>query len=187
MPLAKEKDQLFTYADYATWPEDERWELIDGKAYAMTPAPSTRHQTVVGNCFRMLSTAIRGQSCRCFVAPTDVVLSHVDVVQPDVLVVCDQAKITEANIQGAPDLVVEVVSPSTGLKDKREKKDLYEKYGVLEYLIVDPGLGCVERFILGPDGLYGKGDIFGAMERMPLLSLPDISLDLPEVFEDAPS
>jgi Uma2 family endonuclease len=122
MSLAKEKDQCFTYADYANWPEDERWELIDGKAHAVTPTPSTRHQAVVGNCFRILSIALRGHVCRCFVAPTDVVLSRVDVVQPDVLVVCDQAKITEANIQGAPDLVVEVASPATGLKDKRDKK-----------------------------------------------------------------
>jgi len=186
MPLAQEKDQHFTYADYLTWPEDERWELIGGHPYAMTPAPSTRHQSVVLNLGVKLSTALRGHSCRCFVAPTDVVLSEVDVVQPDVLVVCDKAKITEANIQGAPDLVIEVASPATGLKDKREKKDLYEKYGVREYILVDPGLRCVERFFLGADGLYGKGEVFGPAERMTLLSLSDVSIDLSEVFEEAP-
>ena len=186
MPLEEEKDRRFTYADYVTWPEDERWELIGGHPYAMTPTPGTRHQTAVGNCFRILSNALRGHSCRCFVAPTDVVLSEVDVVQPDVLVVCDKAKITEANIQGAPDLVIEVASPATGLKDKREKKDLYEKYGVREYILVDPGLRCVERFFPSAEGLYCKGEVFGPAERMTLVSLSDVSIDLCEVFEEAP-
>ena len=186
MPLEEEKDRRFTYADYVTWPEDERWELIGGHPCAMTPAPSTRHQSVVLNLGVKLSTALRGHSCRCFVAPTDVVLSEVDVVQPDVLVVCDKAKITEANIQGAPDLVIEVASPATGLKDKREKKDLYEKYGVREYILVDPGLRCVERFFPSAEGLYCKGEVFGPAERMTLVSLSDVSIDLCEVFEEAP-
>ena len=183
MPLAKEKDQRFTHADYVTWPENERWELIDGRPYDMTPAPSTRHQMVLGNFFRILSAALEGAPCKCFVAPTDVVLSEYDVVQPDVLVVCDRAKITDANIQGAPDLVIEVASPATGLKDKREKKNLYEKHGVREYILVDPGLRCVERFFLGADGLYGKGDVFGATERIQLLCLTEVSIDLQEVFD----
>jgi Uma2 family endonuclease len=183
MPLAKEKGQRFTYADYVTWPENERWELIDGRPYDMTPAPSTRHQTVVLKLGTMLSTALGGSPCRCFVAPTDVVLSEYDVVQPDVLVVCDRARITDANIQGAPDLVIEVASPATGLKDKREKKNLYEKHGVREYILVDPGLRCVERFFLGTDGLYGKGDVFGTTERIQFLSLTEVSIDLQEVFD----
>jgi Uma2 family endonuclease len=185
MPLAKEKDQRFTYSDYVAWPENERWELIEGKPYDMTPAPSTRHQMVVLKLGTMLSTALAGSPCRCFVAPTDVVLSEYDVVQPDILMVCDKAKITEANIQGAPDVTIEVASPATGLKDKREKKNLYEKYGVREYILVDPGLRCVERFFLGPDGLYGKGDVFGTTEKVQLLSLTEISIDLQAVFEEA--
>jgi Uma2 family endonuclease len=184
MPLAKEKGQRFTYADYATWPENERWELIDGRPYDMTPAPGTRHQTIVLKLGAKLSAALEGRHCRCFVAPTDVVLSDYDVVQPDVLVVCDPTKITEANIQGAPDLAIEVASPATGLKDKREKKNLYEKHGVREYILVDPGLGYLERFVLGPDGFYGKGDVFGTTERMQLLSLTEITLNLREVFEE---
>jgi Uma2 family endonuclease len=106
------------------------------------------------------------------------------VVQPDVFVVCDRAKITEANIQGAPDLVIEVVSPSTGIKDKREKRHLYEKFGVREYLLVDPALKSVERFTLGTDALYGRGDVFGPTEMLPLLSVEGITINLQEVFED---
>ena len=184
MPLASEKDQRFAYSDYLTWPDEERWELIDGKAYDMTPAPSTRHQMVTLNLVRLISTEVRGTACRCFVAPTDVVFSEHDVVQPDVFVVCDRAKITEANIQGAPDLVIEVVSPSTGLKDKREKRHLYEKFGVREYLLVDPALKSVERFTLGTDALYGRGDVFGPTEMLPLLSVEGITINLQEVFED---
>ena len=184
MSLASEKDQRFAYSDYLTWPDEERWELIDGKAYDMTPAPSTRHQMVTLNLVRLISTEVRGTACRCFVAPTDVVFSEHDVVQPDVFVVCDRAKITEANIQGAPDLVIEVVSPSTGLKDKREKRHLYEKFGVREYLLVDPALKSVERFALGTDALYGRGDVFGPTEMLPLLSVEGITINLQEVFED---
>jgi Uma2 family endonuclease len=184
MSLTQEKDKEFTYTDYLTWPDEERWELIDGRAYNMTPAPTTKHQSLIGNFFGLLRTAVCGASCRCFIAPTDIVLSPRDVVQPDVFVVCDRTKITDANIQGAPDLVVEVASPSTGLKDKREKKNLYEKHGVREYILIYPSLGCVERFLLGEDGLYGKGDIFGANEMLPLGSLTDITIDLREVFEE---
>ena len=116
-------------------------------------------------------------------APTDVVLSEYDVVQPDVFVVCDEKKITEANIQGAPDLIVEVLSPATALKDKREKKVLYEKYAVKEYIIVDPAAQYVERFLLQEGGLYEKSEIFGPKEVLPLVSLKEIEIPLWEIFE----
>jgi len=167
MALAQKTKKGFTYADYLTWPDDERWELINGDAYNMKPAPTTRHQNIVYNVSFILKSKLLNKSCRPFVAPTDVVLSEYDVVQPDVFVVCDEKKITEANIQGAPDLTVEVLSPATALKDKREKKNLYEKYGVKEYIIVDPAAQYVERFLLEEGGLYGKGRIFGPKEVLP--------------------
>ncbi|RZB30251.1 MAG: hypothetical protein SRB1_02531 [Desulfobacteraceae bacterium Eth-SRB1] len=114
--------------------------------------------------------------------PTDVVLSEHDVIQPDVFVVCDEKKITEANIQGSPDLVIEVISPSTVVKDKREKKARYERYGIGEYIIVDPADQYVERFLLGEDVLYGKGDIFGSMEVLHLVALEGVEIPLWEVF-----
>ena len=183
MSLAQKTEKKFTYADYVAWPDDERWELIDGQAYNMTPAPTTRHQNIVYNVSFILKSKFLNKSCRPFVAPTDVVLSEYDVVQPDVFVVCDEKKITEANIQGAPDLIVEVLSPATALKDKREKKALYEKYGVKEYIIVDPTAQYIERFPLDEDGLYGKADIFGSIEILSLASLEDIEIPLWEVFE----
>jgi len=184
MPLAQKTEKKFTYADYAEWPDDERWELIDGEAYDMSPAPSIRHQKTVNNINIFLSTYPKKKD-ECFVgiAPTDVVLSEYDVVQPDIFVVCDEKKITEANIQGAPDLIVEVLSPGTAIKDKREKKNLYEKYGVKEYIIIDQLLLYAERFLLGEDGLYGKADIVGSMEILSLASMEDVKIPLWEVFE----
>ena len=183
MALAQKTKKEFTYADYLTWPDDERWELIDGEAYNMTPAPTTRHQNIVYNVSFILKSKLLNKSCRPFVAPTDVVLSEYDVVQPDVFVVCDEKKITEANIQGSPDLIIEVLSPATALKDKREKKALYEKYGVKEYILIDPSAFVVERFLLEDDRVYGKGGIFGPKEVLPLVSLKEIEIPLWEIFE----
>ena len=182
-PLKKESEKKFTRADYFTWPEDERWEIIDGDAYCMTPAPSIRHQDIVVNLVTQLKQKLSGGPCRTFVAPTDVVLSEYDVVQPDILVVCDKKKITDANIQGAPDLIIEVLSPYTSLKDKREKKALYERFGVREYIIVDPLEQYVERFLFEDDGTYGKGEVFGTQEVLQINSLEGTDINLWEIFE----
>ena len=138
----------YTVQDYLSWPDDVRCELIHGQVYDMTPTPSLDHQEVVGALYAALrDESARGRhggggSCRVFVAPVDVVLSRDTVVQPDVVVVCDPAKTADRQrVQGAPDLVVEVLSPSTSIKDRREKRALYEAHGVPEYLIVDPAVG----------------------------------------------
>ena len=183
MTLAKKTDNnKYTLQDYLAWPDNERWELVDGTAYDMTPAPGTKHQSVVGAIYSLFRIALSGGPCMAFIAPTDVVLSEYDVVQPDVLVVCDKGKITSANIQGAPDLVVEVLSPSTALKDKREKKALYEKHGIREYIIIDPTELYVERFVL-KSGSYGAPDIMGPEEVLILRSIEGLEVRLSEVFE----
>jgi len=185
MPFAQKKSvRKFSYADYVSWPDDERWELIDGVAYDMSPAPSVTHQKITGKFYILLSTHPE-KKAECFVgiAPTDVVLSKHDVVQPDVFVVCDEKKITEANIQGAPDVVIEVLSPATALKDRREKKTLYERYGVKEYVLVDPVGQYVERLLLADDGSYGRAEIYGPKEVFPLSVLEGIKISLWQVFE----
>ncbi|MFV1950603.1 MAG: Uma2 family endonuclease [Nitrospinota bacterium] len=182
MSLAQKTEKKYTYKDYLEWPDDERWELIDGVAYNMTPAPLPRHQRIVGMFYHILINNLKDKPCIPFIAPTDVVLSEYDVVQPDVFVVCDKKKITKTNIQGAPDLVVEVLSPSTTLKDKREKKACFEKYGVREYIIIDPIENYVERFYLEDDGSFSKGNIFGPKEVLPLSSIEGIEISLSEVF-----
>ena len=181
--IANQQQARYTVADYLNWPGDERWELIAGEVYNMSPAPTVKHQSIVGDFYNQLKQQLKGKSCVPYVAPLDVVLSDNDVVQPDVLVVCDPAKITEKNIQGAPDLVVEVLSPSTALKDMREKKALYERFGVREYVVIDPLEEYVQRFCLQNDGHYCSCEIFGPHEVLPLLSLPEIEIQLWKIFD----
>lgn len=182
MTLAKKIDRKYTIVDYMGWPDDGRLELIDGNAYNMTPAPTFRHQQIVGAFFRILANKLAGKSCVAAISPIDVVLSSSDVVQPDIVVVCDKKKITEANIQGAPDTIVEVLSPSTALRDKREKKALYEKYGVREYIIVDPLENYLEHHVL-KDGSYGIAEVFGPADVIVLQSLEVVEIRLSEIFE----
>lgn len=166
-PFIKEVNWEFTWGDYCTWPDDERREFIDGVAYNMTPAPSIRHQHVAGKLYSRLEQWLANKACRPFIVPVDVVLSEYDIVQPDVFVVCDRNKITDANIQGAPEVVIEVLLPATALRDLREKKNLYEKFGVKEYVIIDPLEEYVERFCLCENGAYTKAEVFGPLEVLP--------------------
>jgi Uma2 family endonuclease len=185
-PQALARDDRHTWTDYRTWPEDERWEIIDGVAYDMSPAPSTRHQAVTGKIFSRLERQLSGKRCTPFIAPTDVRLSETDVVQPDILVVCDPAKITASHIEGAPDLAVEVLSPSTSPKDLREKKRLYQRAGVREYLVVDPLELYVQRFSLAAENRYGEPDIFGPREVLSVTVLEGVDIALWEIFDVEP-
>ena len=181
-PLAHQLDHKWTYADYLTWDDDQRWEIIDGEAYAMTPAPLIRHQRISRNIASQFLPFFRGTSCETFIAPTDVVFDDTNVVEPDLMVVCDRTKIAERCIEGAPDLVIEILSPSTNLRDRRKKKALYERFGVKEYLIVDPISETVERYLL-VGGRYGGSEIFNWDELLTLHLFPDLTLNLWEVFE----
>ncbi len=185
MSLPEKKEDKYTYSNYLKWPGDERWEIIGGYAHNMTPAPSVRHQSVAVNFVAFLKQKLKGKPCKPFIAPTDVVLSEYDVVQPDVFVVCDEKKITEQNIQGAPDLIIEILSPFTALKDKREKKGLYAKYGVKEYILVDPVAMYAERFALEKNR-YASAEVFGSQEVLPLSFLEEINIPLWEIFEVEP-
>jgi Uma2 family endonuclease len=148
MPIPKEKENIiFNYKIYQTWPENERWELIEGEAYNMSPAPNTEHQNISGEIFGNIWQFLKHKSCKVFSAPFDVRLSEMDnpeeqdietVVQPDIVVVCDNNKIDKKGCLGAPDLIVEILSPSTSYKDETNKLALYEKHGVREYWIVNP-------------------------------------------------
>ena len=143
---ARKFEKHYTYRDHRQWPDDERWELIGGVAYVMS-GPSSPHQGISMEMGRQIANHLRGKRCRPFMAPLDVFLPPIHqmdeddvdtVVQPDLLVVCDSAKIRERGIWGAPDLVVEILSPSTSRKDQNEKYNLYERSGVKEYWVVEP-------------------------------------------------
>jgi Uma2 family endonuclease len=106
--IFKPMTERYTVADYMSWDDGERWELIDGVAHHMSPAPTIKHHDIGLNLYSLLRDRLQGKPCKPFAAPVDVVLSDHDVVQPDVFVVCDPTKITPKNIQGAPDFVAEV-------------------------------------------------------------------------------
>lgn len=180
MAQAIKKQRRYSVEDYQEWPDDEKWEIIDGVTYDMSPAPRIKHQNIVSNFHINFKTHLENP-CYTGIAPTDVVLDAHSVVQPDVFIVCDGGKITENNIQGAPDLIVEVVSPGTEVKDRREKKRLYEQSGVKEYLIVFPEREYVERYVL-EEGQYGSPEIFNWDEHLRLSIFP-IEVKLAEIFE----
>ncbi|MDD3582137.1 MAG: Uma2 family endonuclease [Desulfobacca sp.] len=183
-------EKRYTYADYLKWPEGERWELIEGIPYNMTPAPSTAHQLVLGELFRQISTFLLDKDCLPFVAPFDVRLKEADetdeqissVVQPDISVVCDPSKLDERGCHGAPDFIIEVLSPATAAKDQIQKVALYEKHGVKEYWIIHPADRLVTVRILEKGGKYGIPQIYEAKGRLPVGSISGLELDLDLVF-----
>lgn len=183
MPVPAEKSsELFSWNEYKDWPEGERWQIIDGQAYCMAAAPNIRHQKITGNFYALIKEKLKGKPCIPFVAPTDVVFDDYNIVQPDILVVCNKSKITDANIQGAPDLVIEVISPSNSFMDKKMKRDLYERFAVPEYLLLDPVGDLVERYRLVA-GKYGRAEIFSWHEELSLVLLPGVVINLWEIFE----
>ncbi len=161
-PIRK-TDRHYTYRDYAEWPEEERWELIHGTAWSMAPAPSVLHQRIVAELSDLFRTAASDAGCEALFSPVDVMLfagsdEHVPeadtVVQPDLFVVCDAKKLVDRGCIGAPDIVVEVLSSYTLRKDITVKRDLYERAGVREYWIVDPGNGAIMIYRLDESGRY---------------------------------
>lgn len=174
-------DRHYTYADYLKFPEDERWEIIHGVAYNMAPAQTTPHQESSVEMVTQVRNQLRGKPCRVFMAPTDVRFERKDktdkVVQPDLFVVCDQNKITEKGIVGAPDWIVEVLSPATASRDHVTKRALYEAEGVREYWLVHPADRILTRYQLGAEGRYGPAEITEMKGRTPIAALPGLEID----------
>jgi Uma2 family endonuclease len=191
-PLAEKKDEPFTYADYLKWDDDERWELIDGIAYNMTPAPSRFHQKISGDLFLQLGNFFRNTSCEVYAAPFDVRLPEGDeadeavrtVVQPDISVICDRTKLDDKGCKGSPDLIVEILSPATARKDMKEKFARYERAGVKEYWIVDPSGKIVTVFKLSSEGLFGRPDVYGKEDRIKLSIVEGLEVELLSVFDE---
>ena len=174
----------FTVKDYMSTPNDKRYQLLDGEMI-VAPSPITKHQDIVARILMALSQFVTQHRLgRVFVAPLDVVLSNHDVVQPDVLFVSNErsAIVTEANIQGAPDLVVEILSPGTAEYDRGYKQALYGRHGVREYWLVDPDAETLEVLTLGEQGLE---TIATYTRRQTLKSelLEGLLMELDEVFQ----
>lgn len=178
---------LFTYEDSLLFPDDgRRHELIGGEHYA-TPAPTTKHQQVSCNLLGLMHAFLRRTKAgRLFSAPTDVVLSDLDVVQPDLLFVAAirAAIITEKHVRGAPDLIIEILSETTRKTDEIVKRKLYERYGVAEYWIVDPALETVKVYRMTDQGYVRAAELSQeAGDTLTTPLLPDFQLSLAEIFE----
>ncbi len=176
----------WTYEDYLLFPEDgKRYEIVEGDCY-MSPAPRTQHQRVSRNLLTIIHTYLRRTKIgEVFDAPADVIFSDTNIVQPDLLVILATrtSMITDKNIQGAPDIVIEILSETTRKTDEITKKKLYERHGVLEYWIVDPDLALVKIYRL-TDGRYGRAEE-RAQERGETLTtvlLPDLDISLTKLF-----
>ena len=194
MELTLDPNKRYTYADYLTWMDDKRRELIDGFVHLMS-APVRIHARVLSNLSIWIATLIKKKKGKCHLyhAPFDVRLplngskedgSIYDVVQPDICVVCDLTKLDDRGCIGAPDLIVEVLSPSTMKYDCNNKFNLYEKAGVREYWIVDPKAKTVNAFLLQPDGKFDNGTVYECNQKAPVFIFEGLEIDLNELFEE---
>ncbi len=172
-----------TYADYCLTPDDERYELLDGEL-VLSPSPNRSHQRIDAKLGWRLAQFVEEMDLgEVFSAPFDVVLSDTNVVQPDLLFVTNEHTyiITPDNVQGAPDLVVEILSPSTAERDRRFKRALYARYGVGEYWLVDPDDRTVTVLLLD-DGNFAEMAVYGAGETLTSPTLPGFTANLDDLF-----
>lgn len=180
----------YTYADYLLWTIEERFELIKGKVFKMSPAPNTAHQRIAGNLYAELRNFLKGKSCEVFVSPFDVRLPRkskedkdiITVVQPDVCVVCDPSKIDEKGCIGAPDIVVEILSPGNNRKELSNKYEVYEESGVKEYWIIHPQEKTFMKNIL-VDGKYQPTKLLTLGDSIHTDILSGFALEVDEIFD----
>jgi Uma2 family endonuclease len=186
---------VYSYADYLLWRFEERVELIKGKIFKMSPAPAERHQRVSSYLNGLFFNALRKKKCLYYAAPFDVrlldktksSLSNKDVytvVQPDLCVICDKSKIDVRGGIGAPDLVVEILSPGNSKKEMKIKYALYEESGVREYWVVFPSEYVLQQFVLSDAGRYELKGSFAEDEVFTAHIFPELQIDLAEVFAE---
>ncbi len=193
MPQLKpDNNKRHSYADYLTWNDDNRWELIEGQAVCMSPAPGRLHQRISKLLGRQIDLYLSDKSCEMYYAPFDVRFleakedvadDYIDtVVQPDIVVVCDPEKLDDRGCNGAPDLIIEILSPTTARMDMTVKFELYQHFGVKEYWIVHPQDQTVLAFKLLKSGLYGVPDRYCADDTILVPLLGELDVDLKRVF-----
>jgi len=182
-----------SYADYLTWSPEERWEIIDGVPYDMSPAPSRRHQEISMALSGEFYAYLKGKPCKIYAAPFDVRLPRdgevedrdiKTVVQPDLMVVCKREKLDSRGCLRAPDLIVEILSPFTSSKDSVKKFNLYEREGVREYWVVRPDEQTVAVFKLGSDNRYGRPEMYTGEDKIKVGIFDMLVIDLQDIFRE---
>lgn len=193
MSTPEKKPELITYKEYVSWPADKKCEVLDGEIIGMAPSPTPEHQSISMQLSVEFGSYLRGKECRVFAASTDVYLfedyqkewvdDHVkNWVIPDLFIVCDQNKIQKTKIIGSPDLVVEIISPSTAKVDRMDKRLAYQRAGVKEYWIVDPANQLVEVY-LSKNGTLELHNVYGREDSISVYILKDLTIDLKNIFE----
>ena len=191
MALPAEKTR-YTFADVLSWDEDERIEIIDGEAFMMA-TPSRIHQEISGELFRQLANFLEGKQCRVYPAPFGVRLFARDgdgpedvdtLVEPDISVVCDRSKLDQHGCKGAPEMVIEILSPSTLRHDRLVKLNLYDQAGVLEYWIVDPQNRAVPVFRRDGGAALRICEEYGHTQVAKVSVLDGCFLELSKVFPE---
>lgn len=189
MPLP-EHNNIYSYKDYLEWPEDKRYELIEGTPY-MQAAPSWQHQAISRELIIQFGNYLKGKKCSVFSSPFDLILTDKEdkkqsnnVLQPDLLVVCDPSRLIGTGYTGVPELIIEIVSPSTARSDKFYKFNMYEKFGVKEYWIIEPDIKLVSVFILNKDKRYGRPNLYSETDTVKVTVLDKLVVDLNIVFSN---
>ncbi len=184
----------YTFADYLTWMDDKRRELIDGFINLMTPAPLRIHQEIAANLYLEIGNQLSDNPCKAYFAPFDIRLPNnpneildeqvYTVVQPDISIICDLTKLDKKGCIGPPDLIIEIISPATAKHDIENKYRLYEKHGVKEYWIVYPESKSVNVFLLNSSGKYQMVGMFADDSEVKVNIFNNVTIDLKEVFKD---
>lgn len=182
----------YTYADYLKWTFEERLEIIKGKVFPMS-APARIHQRISSNLFGEIYLYLRDKKCEVYSAPFDVRLTPLKrnnsdkvhtIVQPDICVICDLDKLDDKGCVGAPDLMIEILSPGNTRKEMREKYEVYEENGVKEYWLVEPQDKCVFVYVLNEAGKYIGLQPVTDEDILTSTTFPDLQIDLSRVFDN---
>ena len=190
MPLSQE-EKKYTYADYLKFPNDERWEIIDGIPY-MQSASTWQHQAVSIQLASQLNDYFTGRPCRVFAAPFDLCIPELDecdeeisniISQPDIVVVCDESKLRKTGYFGVPSLIIEITSPSSARNDKLFKFNKFEKAGVKEYWIVEPDAKLVSVFTLQDNNRYGRPELYTEADDVEVSIFTGLVIKLITVFD----
>ncbi|MEW6712745.1 MAG: Uma2 family endonuclease [Candidatus Riflebacteria bacterium] len=189
-PSRRKPKKVFTYADYLKIDDDKRYEIIDGELYDMGPAPGFTHQEISMILSHRFVNFFEDRPCKVLAAPFDVRLNRksknnddiIQVVQPDILIVCDPEKLDEHGCIGAPDLIVEILSPSSASRDHIKKRRLYEENGVREYWLVDPTNRIITVYSLGKNGKFTASQVYDAEAEITSTAFPEMKIDFKKVF-----
>ncbi len=182
-------NKRYTYADYLTWQFKERVELIKGKIFKMPPAPSKEHQRISMNISGIFWSALKGKKCSVFAAPFDVRLpvnqsgnEIATVVQPDISIICDPSKLDDKGCLGAPDLIVEILSPGNSKREVKDKFDLYEQNGVKYYWVVFPAERVVQIYHLA-EGQYKAKAPLADGDEIRIEWIDGLQIKVEEIFD----